>query len=233
MSIYIHVYTYISRASDQNGVSLLYIMLEIHHSGREPLIYIHQHVQIYLDILPRQINNIRLSSLPMVNPDLVQQVHLLPWNLRSLAQVSSFLSTSFFAFLPSANELLDAGLPRISTTIRERRLGDPSVRLQQINKCASLSTNAPFTMLRLPQDKSLTTSFLLLQQWPLTACRQGWLEKETWGSTKVNLVVVVVVVAICCSLFLLFFYHTSPLTWIFFIILFNQYPYSKLECDYL
>ena len=26
----------ISRVSDQNGVSLLYIMLEIHHSGREP-----------------------------------------------------------------------------------------------------------------------------------------------------------------------------------------------------
>ena len=29
----------ISRVSDQNGVSLLYIMLEIHHSGWEPLIY--------------------------------------------------------------------------------------------------------------------------------------------------------------------------------------------------
>ena len=28
----------ISRVSDQNGVSLLYIMLEIHHSGREPSI---------------------------------------------------------------------------------------------------------------------------------------------------------------------------------------------------
>ena len=26
----------ISRVSNQNGVSLLYIMLEIHHSGREP-----------------------------------------------------------------------------------------------------------------------------------------------------------------------------------------------------
>ena len=25
-----------SRVSDENGVSLLYIMLEIHHSGREP-----------------------------------------------------------------------------------------------------------------------------------------------------------------------------------------------------
>ena len=30
---------YISRVSDQKGVSLLYIMLEIHHSGREPSIY--------------------------------------------------------------------------------------------------------------------------------------------------------------------------------------------------
>ena len=29
----------ISRVSDQNGVSLLYIMLEIHHSDCEPLIY--------------------------------------------------------------------------------------------------------------------------------------------------------------------------------------------------
>ena len=28
----------ISRVSVQNGVSLLYIMLEIHHSGREPSI---------------------------------------------------------------------------------------------------------------------------------------------------------------------------------------------------
>ena len=30
---------YISRVPDQNGVSLLYIMLEIHHSGWVPLIY--------------------------------------------------------------------------------------------------------------------------------------------------------------------------------------------------
>ena len=30
----------ISRVADQNGVSLLYIILEIHHSGREPQIYI-------------------------------------------------------------------------------------------------------------------------------------------------------------------------------------------------
>ena len=32
------VCTCISRVSNQNGVSLLYIMLEIHHSGREPSI---------------------------------------------------------------------------------------------------------------------------------------------------------------------------------------------------
>ena len=30
---------YISRVPDQNGVSLLYVMLEIHHSGREPSIH--------------------------------------------------------------------------------------------------------------------------------------------------------------------------------------------------
>ena len=29
----------VTSAQDQNGVSLLYIMLEIHHSGREPSIY--------------------------------------------------------------------------------------------------------------------------------------------------------------------------------------------------
>ena len=29
----------ISRVSDQNGAFLLYIMLEMHHSGREPLIF--------------------------------------------------------------------------------------------------------------------------------------------------------------------------------------------------
>ena len=40
-----------SRVSDQNGVSLLYIMLEIHHSGREPSnyetlsFYTHTHLQ--------------------------------------------------------------------------------------------------------------------------------------------------------------------------------------------
>ena len=33
----------ISRVSDQNGVSLLYIMLEIHHSGREPSICYPRH----------------------------------------------------------------------------------------------------------------------------------------------------------------------------------------------
>ena len=33
------MYMYISRVSDQNGVSHLYNMLEIYHSGPEPLIY--------------------------------------------------------------------------------------------------------------------------------------------------------------------------------------------------
>ena len=32
------IYNCISRVPKQNGVSLLYIMLEIHHSGREPSI---------------------------------------------------------------------------------------------------------------------------------------------------------------------------------------------------
>ena len=33
-----YVFVYISRVSDQNGVSFLYIMLEIHHSGQKPSI---------------------------------------------------------------------------------------------------------------------------------------------------------------------------------------------------
>ena len=36
--LYLYVMCHISRVPDQNGVSLLYIMLEIHHSGRKPLI---------------------------------------------------------------------------------------------------------------------------------------------------------------------------------------------------
>ena len=35
LMVYLH---YISRVLDQNGVSLLYIVLEIHHSGQEPSI---------------------------------------------------------------------------------------------------------------------------------------------------------------------------------------------------
>ena len=31
-------YSILWKVSDQNGISLLYIMLEIHHSGREPLL---------------------------------------------------------------------------------------------------------------------------------------------------------------------------------------------------
>ena len=53
MYIYIHthVYVYISSVSDQNGVSPLYIMLEIHHSGREPSnIYIYIYICIYIYI---------------------------------------------------------------------------------------------------------------------------------------------------------------------------------------
>ena len=37
VNVFGHIY--ISRVSDQNGVSLLYIMLEIHHSGLEPSIW--------------------------------------------------------------------------------------------------------------------------------------------------------------------------------------------------
>ena len=46
---------YISRVPDQNGVSLLYIMLEIHHSGREPSICMRNRPQLNLEkILSKQ-----------------------------------------------------------------------------------------------------------------------------------------------------------------------------------
>ena len=38
----------ISRVPDQIGVSLIYIMLEIYHSGREPSIYEYMHMYIFL-----------------------------------------------------------------------------------------------------------------------------------------------------------------------------------------
>ena len=40
MYVCMYVCMYVSRVSDLNGVSLLYIMLQIHHSGREPSSYI-------------------------------------------------------------------------------------------------------------------------------------------------------------------------------------------------
>ena len=38
----------ILRVSDQNGISLLYIMFEIHHSGQEPLICVLNSIYIYV-----------------------------------------------------------------------------------------------------------------------------------------------------------------------------------------
>ena len=40
MGVCVYTHMCVSRVSDQNGVSLLYIVLEIHHSGREPSICI-------------------------------------------------------------------------------------------------------------------------------------------------------------------------------------------------
>ena len=40
-------HAYISRVSDQNGISLLCIMLEIHHSGPEPSLYMYTHSHIF------------------------------------------------------------------------------------------------------------------------------------------------------------------------------------------
>ena len=44
-----HTTYFISRVTDQNGVSLQYIMLEIHHSGREPSEF------IFINLLPGQV----------------------------------------------------------------------------------------------------------------------------------------------------------------------------------
>ena len=44
----------ISRVPDQNGVSLLYIMLEIHHSGREP--------SNFVERLPCETNSVVLNK---------------------------------------------------------------------------------------------------------------------------------------------------------------------------
>ena len=44
-----HHQVYNSRVSDQNGVSLLYVMLEIHHSGWEPSICLLFNVYMFTD----------------------------------------------------------------------------------------------------------------------------------------------------------------------------------------
>ena len=55
-------HTYISRISDQKGVSLLYIMLEIHHSGREPSIYGYS---LTLNILLSVVKIFNSSPIPV------------------------------------------------------------------------------------------------------------------------------------------------------------------------
>ena len=42
------LHTHILRVLEKNGVSLPYIMLEVHHSGQEPLIYCILHSQTYI-----------------------------------------------------------------------------------------------------------------------------------------------------------------------------------------
>ena len=49
-------HSYISRVPERNGVSLLYIMLEIHHSGREPLIS-SRHVELTINLYDGRIPN--------------------------------------------------------------------------------------------------------------------------------------------------------------------------------
>ena len=48
---------------------------------------------------------------------------------------------------------------RVIHRCRQAVSGDPGVRLQQIDKCASLSPDAPFAMLRFPQNQ-ITNNFI-------------------------------------------------------------------------
>ena len=68
------LFLYISRVSDQNGVSLLYIKLEIHHSGREPSIYIYIYIIFYSDMykctklaFPHYSKTLLVTESPQVN----------------------------------------------------------------------------------------------------------------------------------------------------------------------
>ena len=53
------------RVSNQNGVSLLYIMLEIHHSGWEPSNYDHKHSSTFL----RFIGKIKVRGMSICKCD--------------------------------------------------------------------------------------------------------------------------------------------------------------------
>ena len=73
-------------------------------------------------------------------------------------------------------ELLLLGLPQVDPhnslspanpvihRCRQAVSGDPGVHLQQIDKCASLSSDAPFAMLRFPQNQTANYFILFLQQ---------------------------------------------------------------------
>ena len=63
--------------------------------------------------------------------------------------------------------------------------GDPGVRLQQIKKCASLSSEAPFAMLRFPQNQILVKWTLTLNQGHRGARKQTLLRQIPQSSQSI------------------------------------------------
>ena len=77
---------YISRVPEQNGASLLYAMLEIHHSGREPSIYLN-----CVQVIFKQQSTQKLLTLNVL-------YHTMPHKLceeKDVRDVQSFVSTHF------------------------------------------------------------------------------------------------------------------------------------------
>ena len=85
----------ISRVSDQNGVSLLYIKLEIHHSGREPSIWIYV------------ISLAHPATLHGTSSNVKHYIQTLLLNLFILAMLISTID--FYHFIPLSVTLSLAG----------------------------------------------------------------------------------------------------------------------------
>ena len=94
----------ISRVSNQNGVSPLYIMLEIHHSGREPSIWIY----VMSCVHPANQLAVHTSILHSKNFNVGHYRQTVPVNfLRSAMLIGTI---DFYCFVPLSQALtLPAG----------------------------------------------------------------------------------------------------------------------------